>query len=295
MKHYEWVSALVGCAGLLVIIGTAVFCPRLDELKPTEETTLFPEEWLQPVVIEEETVETIRGIDYTYLSAMPCDIALDIEKRPESPSEVTVEDFTEEVLTEAETEEIHEEVVNEQETIEESTEDRVLEETAEPDGYRVAGEGSVEAAPDDVPEPVAEPTTVETVPVTAAPVQDEPVHEVHEMGLEDTLRAELDAAGIGWWYPYAYAQIQQESHWNPGAVSADGKDYGLLQYRLQFWSGPGDIMDPYAQIRKYVGQVKARIDAGLSVEEIISRHMMSDYCSEINWTYVNDVLRWMNK
>lgn len=93
----------------------------------------------------------------------------------------------------------------------------------------------------------------------------------------------------------------QESHWNPNAVNANGLDFGLLQYRLKspdgtriYWTGPGDIMDPYAQIQKYVGQVKARIDAGLSVEEIISRHMTSDYCVDINWQYVNDVLRWMN-
>ena len=118
--------------------------------------------------------------------------------------------------------------------------------------------------------------------------------------LPDYLRSLLESYGIGWWYPYAYAQVMQESHWNPNAVNANGLDFGLLQYRLKspdgtriYWTGPGDIMDPYAQIQKYVGQVKARTDAGLSVEEIISRHMTSDWVTDINWQYVQDVLRWM--
>ena len=119
--------------------------------------------------------------------------------------------------------------------------------------------------------------------------------------IRNLLRANLEAAGIGWWYPYACAQITQESHWNVWAVSADGLDYGLLQYRLKspdgtrvYWTEPESIFDVNAQIRKYVQQVSARIAAGLSVEEIISRHFTSDYCPGVNWQYVNDVLRWMN-
>ena len=56
---------------------------------------------------------------------------------------------------------------------------------------------------------------------------------------------------------------------------------------------PEDIFDVNAQIRKYTQQVAARINAGLSVEEIISRHITSDYVTEINWEYVNAVLQWL--
>ena len=115
-----------------------------------------------------------------------------------------------------------------------------------------------------------------------------------ECGLEECLRQCLESAGVGWFYPYAYAQIMQESRWNPNAVNSNGLDYGLLQYRITYWREPEPIMDPYAQIRKYVSQVSARIAAGLSIEEIISRHLTSDYVTEINWEYVNLVLSHMN-
>lgn len=111
--------------------------------------------------------------------------------------------------------------------------------------------------------------------------------------IPEILKASLDGAGIGWWYPYACAQIEQESHWNPWAVNPNNLDYGLLQYRISFWGEPEDIFDVNAQIRKYTQQAAARINAGLSVEEIISRHITSDYVTEINWEYVNAVLQWL--
>lgn len=111
--------------------------------------------------------------------------------------------------------------------------------------------------------------------------------------IPEILKASLDGAGIGWWYPYACAQIEQESHWNPWAVNPNNLDFGLLQFRITFWGEPEDIFDVNAQIRKYTQQVAARINAGLSVEEIISRHITSDYVTEINWEYVNAVLQWL--
>jgi len=111
--------------------------------------------------------------------------------------------------------------------------------------------------------------------------------------IPEILKASLDGAGIGWWYPYACAQIEQESHWDPWAENANGQDKGLLQFRLCYWMEPEDIFDVNAQIRKYTQQVAARINAGLSVEEIISRHITSDYVTEINWEYVNAVLQWL--
>ena len=111
------------------------------------------------------------------------------------------------------------------------------------------------------------------------------------VSIQDQLRIALEQAGIGWWWPYAWAQAQQESHWNPWAENANGLDKGLFQYRITYWTEPESIFDVGAQIRKYVGQVQARIFAGLSIEEIISRHITSDYVTAINWQYVNDVLQ----
>ena len=108
------------------------------------------------------------------------------------------------------------------------------------------------------------------------------------------LRSYLDAAGIGWWYPYAVAQMTQESHCNPWAENTNGLDKGLFQYRITYWTEPESIFDVNAQIRKYTQQVSARLASGLSIEETISRHYTSDYCPGINWEYVNHVLSWMN-
>ena len=189
--------------------------------------------------------------------------------------------------------------VDEQETSKEIDESWILEETAESDGYRVAGEGGVEAATDDVPEPVAETEAMETVQEPATSDTVEETFEVHavvpaeETRLEDVLMHELEALGIGYFYQYAWAQAMQESHWNPNAVSPSGMDKGLFQYREKYWDEAGSIMDPYVQISKYVRQVKARLDAGLSIEETISRHYTSDWVTDINWDYVNAVLSWL--
>lgn len=137
-----------------------------------------------------------------------------------------------------------------------------------------------------------EPSTVETVQETQAYTETRPTVPVAQTP-QEILQNALNAAGIGWWWPYAYAQVMQESHWNPGAISADGQDYGLLQYRLRYWTQPENIFDVSAQIRVYVSQVSARLAAGLSIEETISRHYTSDYVPGIDWTYVNAVLSWI--
>lgn len=126
-------------------------------------------------------------------------------------------------------------------------------------------------------------TTTQTQP---AAIEVEPMDYLHEL-----LMVSLENAGIGWWYPYACAVVTQESHWNPNAVSADGMDYGLFQFRLMYWNQPESIFDVNAQIRVYVTNTSARISAGLSIEEVISRHNTSDYVTEINWKYVQDVLQ----
>jgi len=131
----------------------------------------------------------------------------------------------------------------------------------------------------------AEPETLGIQSVASEPVS---------IDIPTLLQQSLDAAGIGWWYPYAIAQMTQESHGNPWAENANGLDKGLFQFRITYWTEPESIFDISAQIRVYTRQVQARLAAGLSIEETISRHYTSDYVTEVNWEYVNLVLSHMH-
>lgn len=144
------------------------------------------------------------------------------------------------------------------------------------------------------------PEDVEPEPETeaAAPVRD-------TLGcpqeILDELRARLSAHCIEWWEPYALAQMFQESRFGIYVENRNGLDKGLLQYRVTYWSAlctqhglpaETDIFDWRAQLNIYVQDTARRIGNGLTVNEIISRHMMSDY-GPYNETYVNNVMRWV--
>lgn len=117
----------------------------------------------------------------------------------------------------------------------------------------------------------------------------------------DELRARLTAHCIEWWEPYALAQMFQESHFNPAAENRNGLDKGLIQYRVTYWSAmcsqhgldpATSIFDWKAQLNIYVQDTARRLGSGCSVQDTISRHMMSDYGPYCE-TYVNDVMRWV--
>lgn len=95
---------------------------------------------------------------------------------------------------------------------------------------------------------------------------------------------------LEWFMPYSIMICYQESHFDQYNVSDDGLDYGLLQFRKQFWDwSRGDIFDPYAQIDVFVELMANRANAGCDLYEMISRHMQSDYGS-YNHDYVATVL-----
>lgn len=165
---------------------------------------------------------------------------------------------------------------HEPQTVEESTQEPSCTESDLLQGG--APEGAEAETVADVP-PETEPETV---------VVQQVGQDVYEL-----LAAELNVYGVGWWYPYAVAQMMAESGGDPYAENPNGLDKGLFQYRITYWQEPESIFDVRAQIRRYVREVTARINAGLSVEEIISRHYTSDYITEINWGYVNHVLSQM--
>lgn len=144
------------------------------------------------------------------------------------------------------------------------------------------------------------PTELPTEVETTVEVPSEPVEEtvaVYSVNGE-TLNPELQAYlyqrladhHIEWFMPYAVMICYQESHFDQYNVSDDGLDYGLLQFRKQFWDwSRGDIFDPYAQIDVFVELMANRANSGCDVYEMISRHMQSDYGS-YNHDYVATVL-----
>ena len=115
--------------------------------------------------------------------------------------------------------------------------------------------------------------------------------------IQQKLYDALERYGIDYWYEAALAQMYQESEGNPTIVNpTNGIDMGLFQYREPFWDySRGDIFDPEAQIELYVEETAARINAGLTVDEVISRHFTSDYVTEVDWEYVQQVKQWLNK
>lgn len=148
-------------------------------------------------------------------------------------------------------------------------------------------------------ETTAEPSVVETTEAAPEPViiQGKELDPV----VADYLRKKLAEYGIEWWLPYAAAQMFQESGFQILAENRNGLDKGLLQYRITYWSAlctqhglPAEttIFDWRAQISIYVMDTARRLGSGCSVQDTISRHMMSDYGPYCE-TYVKDVMRWV--
>lgn len=117
--------------------------------------------------------------------------------------------------------------------------------------------------------------------------------------VQDYFYDRLKEYGIERYYKYFLAQAFQESGWTCDGwfcytVSKDGKDHGLLQYRKQFWGG-ADIYDVRNQIDTFVPAMAKRLNSGLTIEESISRHMTSDYCTQYMESYVSACLSWMGR
>ena len=106
----------------------------------------------------------------------------------------------------------------------------------------------------------------------------------------------LDSEGISYWYEGALCQMFQESHGYQYAENRNGLDKGLFQYRITYWNwNDGDIFDIDAQLHRYAHEMSARFNAGLTVDQAISRHITSDYCTTIDKVYVQQVKQWLDK
>ena len=120
---------------------------------------------------------------------------------------------------------------------------------------------------------------------------------VLDTDLQEFLWKCLHEHGIGYFYPYAIALARQESGYDLHDVSY-GTDCGLFQYRSTYWAEvserwgykDADIFNPYIQIDIFCHQMAKRLnELGCTINEAISRHMMSDW-GNYNPKYVEDVM-----
>lgn len=235
------------------------------------------------------------GVAFIIASAIVLSPCVRAKNVPYGDSDAVVEEFTAEPSGTPKTGQIREDTASlmpcedpkafqewletyEQETSEESetATNEILsngEETGESDVESVPSEMGIEV------ETEAESRTVYTVN-----------GETLNPDIQAYLYQRLSDYQLEWFMPYAIMIAYQESKFDQYNVSDDGLDYGLLQFRKQFWDwSRGDIFDPYAQIDVFVELMANRANAGCDLYEMISRHMMSDYGS-YNDDYVSTVL-----
>lgn len=164
-------------------------------------------------------------------------------------------------------------------------------EESEPDEVPKTREETAESDVESVPSEVGTKVETKTEGRTIYTVNGELIDPIIQQKLYDA----LERYGIDYWYEAALAQMYQESGGNPTIVNSSNRiDTGLFQYREPFWDySRGDIFDPEAQIELYVEETAARINAGLTVDEVISRHFTSDYVTEVDWEYVQQVKQWL--
>lgn len=121
--------------------------------------------------------------------------------------------------------------------------------------------------------------------------------ELIDPDIQRTIYKALEAENLTDWYTGALAQCFQESHGDRFAINPhNGLDMGLFQYRVTFWNWDlGDIFDAETQCKLYAKQMAERFGNGLTVDQAISRHKTSDYCTQVDWEYVSHVKQWLGQ
>lgn len=133
---------------------------------------------------------------------------------------------------------------------------------------------------------------VETVVESSPPVY--PLYAVNGAVLSEEIQLylfqRLTEQNIAYFMPYAMMICYQESKLDIYAENPNGRDKGLLQYRVEYvpWM---DWRNPYQQIEYFAAQMANRAAAGCTVSEMISRHNTSDY-GLYNQSYVDAVMQW---
>ena len=108
--------------------------------------------------------------------------------------------------------------------------------------------------------------------------------------------------GIAWWYPYAVAQIFQESRWNPN--STNGRDHGICQFKGESFSAraahhagypEADIWNPYDSLYVYSFYIRDILAAvGWDVNDALEFYITGTFGMD-HADYVSRVMGWYNQ
>lgn len=265
-------------------------CKATDsELIEQEKQTISPEQesaWEEylPCVIwdrehhlemsKEEVTDEPQTSQEAVLSGMApiCEAMVETEV-PRSPLAAEVESYSQSLDQKAESESVNEQTASEEAPIQQPT----------------TAAHVVEAVPE------SSSTEAETVPPEesiAVYQEATPVYIVDgerlDHGVAEYLYRRLCESNIGWFYQYALLVAYQESSFNPLAINPNGRDFGLFQYRIEYYPEL-DWSNPYAQVDFFVSQMTTRASSGCDVYTMISRHNMSDY-GPYNQVYVDQVM-----
>ena len=183
--------------------------------------------------------------------------------------------------------------------LEQETEKEVREESAGPVAVDSGIDNAVDhttaaetyAAPPEV-ETAAESPTAETQAPVTADYQTFPIYAVNGAVLDENVQRyfyqKLCEAGIGWFFETSLLIAYQESRFDFYAQNPNGRDKGLLQYRVEYHPGL-EWWNPYAEIDIFVAQMENRARMGCSVLDMVSRHNQSDWGS-YSQKYVDEVM-----
>lgn len=120
--------------------------------------------------------------------------------------------------------------------------------------------------------------------------------------LQRYLYDRLGEFGCEWFFRYALCQIFQESQYDDHAISDDGEDMGLCQFKARYFPSVAqeaglveyDIMNPIDSIYvytwlmcKYLNETEGDVAMSLSL-------YFSGYGGEYAFDYVRDVTRWFD-
>ena len=122
-----------------------------------------------------------------------------------------------------------------------------------------------------------------------------------ERAYEEYLYAQLKARNIAWWYPYAVAQIWQESRWNPN--SYNGVDAGICQFNEASFERRAahhanvtgvSIWDPYDSLYVYSFYIRdILVGCNYDVEAALSYYIKGHW-NDRHDSYINAVYKWYN-
>lgn len=122
-----------------------------------------------------------------------------------------------------------------------------------------------------------------------------------ERSYEEYLYGCLVDRGIAWWYPYAVAQIWQESRWNPN--SNNGVDFGICQFNGATFSARAahhasfpnaDVWNPYDSLYVYSFYIRDILLAcNNDVDAALSFYIVGHW-NQRHDSYINAVMRWYN-